>query len=339
MPVANALALALLLLSAMACGPGRRMASDRSVQGTGTGTPVTKASVTPAIASGQYSGITRIAGSRYAVVDDKLRGGGLVFFDIEVDSASGAIGRVRAEIPPATKLADVAGRDCEGVAYADGMLYVSAESDQSIREYDLAGNATGRSFAIPAELGVGRIHPNAGFEALTYNAVTQSFWTTTERPLLKDTLIPRLHRLQRFNAALQPDGQWLYQMDEPYRSQADTRAYIHGISAMTALDDGSLLVLEREVYVPARLIRAIGETFSWTKIYRVIPADDTDAGSILPKTLLAEFTTGAADLANYEGMCLGPELADGRRTLILIADSQGGYGGLTREYLKLIILP
>ena len=297
----------------------------------------TKATVTPAIASGQYSGITHIAGSRYAVVDDKYRGGGILFFDIELDPVTGTIGQVRTEIPPATKLANVSGRDCEGIAYADGMLYVSAETDQSIREYDLAGNATGRTFAVPEEMGINRIHPNAGFEAFTYNAVTRHFWTTTERPLLKDTLVPRLHRLQRFNDSFQPDRQYLYQMDEPFASPADTRAYIHGISAMTALDDGSLLILEREVYVPTSLVRAIGETFSVTKIYQVVPSGDGSA--ILPKHLLVEFTTRAANLANYEGMCLGPVLQDGRQTLLLIADSQGGYGGLTKEYLKVILLP
>ena len=328
--------LAVLWLATAACGPARRMATAPSVE--------TKATVTPAIASGQYSGITRISDNRYAVVDDKYRGGGILFFTIEVDPVTGVIGKVTTTVPPATKLANVSGRDCEGIAYADGMLYVSAETDQSIREYDLDGNATGRSFEVPDEMGIRRIHPNAGFEAFTYNAVTRHFWTTTERPLLKDTLIPRLHRLQRFDAAFRPDRQYLYQMDEPLRSAADTRAYIHGISAMTALDDGSLLVLEREVYVPTSLMRAVGETFSLTKIYQVVPSDratsaSSDSGDILPKQLLVEFTTRATDLANYEGMCLGPVLKDGRQTILLIADSQGGYNGLTKEYLKIIILP
>ena len=324
-----ALVLAILTLVASACGPGRRMATAPSVE--------TKATVTPDIAAGQYSGITRIEGNRYAVVDDKLRGGGIVFFEIAMDPVTGAIGQVKAEVPPTTKLSNVSGKDSEGIAYAKGMLYVSAESDQSIREYDRDGNATGRVFTVPAELGIDRIERNAGFEAFTYHDATRHFWTTTERPLLKDTLVPRLHRLQRFDASFRPDRQYLYQMDEPLRSSADTRAYVHGIPALTALDDGSLLVLEREVYVPTSLVRAIGETFSVTKIYQVVPSGDGSA--ILPKRLLVEFTTRASNLANYEGMCLGPTLQDGRPTLILIADSQGGSGGLTREYLKVIILP
>jgi hypothetical protein len=37
-------------------------------------------------------------------------------------------------------------------------------------------------------------------------------------------------------------------------------------------------------------------------------------------------------------MCLGPTLPDGQRTLVLIADSQKGSGGLTNEYVKVILL-
>ena len=321
--------LAPVLLAAVlvSCGPARKAAAVPTVE--------TKATVSPAVAAGQYSGITRIAGNRYAVVDDKFRGGGIVFFDIAVDPATGDIGQVRAIVPPSTKLSNVESRDCEGIAFADGRLYVSAESDQSIREYDLDGNPTGRVFAVPAEMTADRIVPNAGFEALTYSAATCHFWTTTERPLRRDTA--RLHRLQRFNADFRPDAQFLYQMDAPLRSAEGTRAYVFGISALTALDDGSLVVLEREVFVPAGWIRALGEAVSVTKLYRVVP--EGDGRGILPKQLLTEFTTGAANLANFEGMCLGPVLSDGRRTLILIADSQGGYSGLTREYLKVVILP
>ena len=60
-------------------------------------------------------------------------------------------------------------------------------------------------------------------------------------------------------------------------------------------------------------------------------ADGTDIGEAL------RFTTGALNLANFEGMCLGPVLPDGRRTLVLIADSQKGSGGLTNEYVKVIL--
>ena len=58
----------------------------------------------------------------------------------------------------------------------------------------------------------------------------------------------------------------------------------------------------------------------------------------LRKTLLATINTSAANLANLEGMCLGRALPDGRATLLLIADSERGKGGLTKEYLFVLAL-
>jgi len=289
----------------------------------------------PDIEAGQYSGITWMGGNRYAVVHDKLSGGGIVDFQVDIDPASGVIRSVSLHIPDATRFSNVTGRDNEGITYAEGKLFVSAESDQSIREYELDGTPTGRELAVPAAFGRDRIHGNAGFEALGYSPLTGLFWTTTEKPLAADKAIPRLHRLQSFGTDLQPRRQYLYQMDEPRHSAEATRAYVHGISALTALDDGRLVVLEREVYVPASIFRALSETVSIIKLYLVDPTGHPDTP--LPKTLLDTFSTTAVDLANYEGMCLGPVLDDGSRTLVLIADSQGGMSGLTQEYLKVIV--
>ena len=133
------------------------------------------------VALGQYSGITWIFGNRYAVVDDKLPGGGIVFFDIPIRN-DGKISesQVRMTVPEATLTSSVAGLDNEGVVFSHGKLYVSAESDQSIREYDLEGRATGTVFSIPADLGDKAIVKNGGFEAFTWNAATGQFWTTTD---------------------------------------------------------------------------------------------------------------------------------------------------------------
>ena len=107
---------------------------------------------------------------------------------------------------------------------------------------------------------------------------------------------------------------------------------------MTALPDGRIVVLEREVYVPGgSLFEKLG-AFTESKLYSVSPKDDP--AGILQKTLIAPvFRTNAFNLANYEGMCTGPVLQDGRQTLLLIADSQDGAEGLTSEYLQVIVLP
>ena len=289
------------------------------------------------IEPGEFSGLTRISGNRYAAVDDKLKGGGIVFFSIPLDSY-GNVGTVRMQVADGTAQATGKARDCEGIAFvpSTATLYVSSEN-QEIREYDLAGRETGKALRIPKDLIVNNIQSNRGFEALTYDDATGLFWTTTESPLKKDTFLPRLLRLQSFTSDGEPAERFLYQTETPARSAANTSAYVHGVPALAALDDGRLLVLEREVYVPnGGFWDKLSDSFTKIDIYLVDPVRDT--AGILRKSLLCSFRTGALDLANFEGMCLGPVLPDGTRTLLLIADSQRGSGGLTNEYVKVILL-
>lgn len=283
------------------------------------------------IASGQYSGITRIGEESYAVVHDKAKGGGLFIFTLGFRE-DGTVGPVHAF---ETDAGGPSGRDNEDVVYVpeSKTLFVASEGDQRIREYDLSGRETGRELAVPESLK--QVRSNAGFEALAYGS--GSFWATTEAPLPADSST-RMHRIQRFRLiGLMPCEQYIYEADEPLVSPAEAKAaqaYVNGISAMTALPDGSLLVLERELYVPAGGLFQMLASFSVVRLYRVEPF--TDPGAVLRKTLVTSFRTGALQLANYEGMCLGPVLPDGRQTLLLLADSQDGAGGLVGEYLRVM---
>ena len=301
------------------------------------------------VPSGQYSGITYLGGNRYAVVHDKLNGGGIVFFDIAITN-DGKVASAKATIPDFTSNSKVSGRDNEGIAFVpnstgpeadvSGTLFVSSESKQSIVEYTLDGKETGRSLKIPPAFGKDKINSNNGFEALTYNAVTKTFWTTTETPLKADGTESRLLRLQSFGSTLKAGNQFLYKMDSPVKSAAEAaaaNAYVHGVPALVALDDGSLIVLEREVYVPngGLFAKALG-SFTRTLLYVVNPSE-ASSGDTLDKSLLVSFSTSSLNLANFEGMCLGPELPGGWHSLILIADSQGGSNGLTAEYIRVLV--
>ncbi len=284
---------------------------------------------------GQYSAITWLGDNHYAVIHDKEKGGGIVLFDFTInedgtisDSNSDGNSDVTITIPAGTTGSSISDMDNEGIAYYNNKLYVSAEADQSIREYDMTGAATGNSFSIPADMAVSKISSNMGFEALTYNAATHLFWTTTEGALPKDNYIPRLHRLQSFGEDGQPAARYLYQMDAPTFSSEGTSQYVHGISAMTALDDGRLVVLERETYVPSNPMQSRGIA----KLYIVDPVHD--GAGILRKSLLTAIDTNVTNLANYEGMCLGPTLSDGSRCLILISDSQA----TAMEYLQVVTI-
>ena len=285
---------------------------------------------------GEYSGITWLGGNQFAVVDDNLKGGGILRFSIPID-ADGNVGPVLRQVAPGTETAGGKEQDNEGIAFvpSESKLYVSSEKHQEIRSYDLNGNDAGTALAVPQDMK--DIVDNLGFEALTYNDTTGLFWTTTEAPLKNDTFLPRLLRLQSFDREGKPAGRFFYQTGKPAKTGRNATAYVFGIPALAALDDGRLLVLEREVYVPnGGLWDKLQGSFTDTHIYLVDPVHDT--AGLLRKSLLCSFTTSALNLANFEGMCLGPVLPDGRRTLVLIADSQKGSGGLTNEFVKVILL-
>ena len=286
---------------------------------------------------GQFSAITWLGGNNYAVIHDKEKGGGIVNFSFVInddgtisDGDSNGYSDVTITVPAGTSSSGVTGMDNEGIALFNSKLYVTAEKDQSIKEYNLNGSLGSNIFTVPADMTVDKIADNSGFEAFTYSAANHRFWTTTEAPLAKDNFIPRLHRLQSFNESFAPAERYLYQMDAPQYSSEGATQYVHGISAMAALDDGRLIVLEREVCVNTSLYIASGIA----KLYVVDPVHDT--AGILRKKLLANIITSALNIANYEGMCLGPTLSDGSRCLILISDTQGS--SLVKEFLQVVTI-
>lgn len=299
------------------------------------------ADVTASVGVGEYSGITYISGTQYAVVHDKLNGGGIVLYNITIND-DGTVGDVSKSIPTGTSSSAVTDIDNEGIAYvpgSPGTLFVSAEAEQSIIEYDLDGNPTGRSLTIPADMAVDKISSNKGFESLTYNATTELFWTTTESELAKDAAKPGLLRLQSFGNDLKAAGRYLYQMDVPSKTSEEAAAatsYVFGVPALAALDDGRIIVLEREVFVASgSVMEKAMNSFTTMKLYVVNPS--ADGSGILRKTLLTSFSTQplSSNFANYEGMCVGPTVS-GSKTLVLIPDSQNGSSGLTKEYVKVI---
>ena len=146
-------------------------------------------------------------------------------------------------------------------------------------------------------------------------------------------------------------AQYAYRMDRG-RKEKFGKIYALGVPSLLALPDGRLLVLEREVnvtnnYVGSQVVCKLflvqpdqgWQIDSQTDLRRL------DPNCFLIKRLLHTFTTRLSPIslafANYEGMCLGRRLADGRQTILLVADSQGGYGkvGLQlKDYLRVLVL-
>lgn len=295
------------------------------------------------IPPGNYSGITRINDTLYAVVNDKEQTEGFHLFTIEMNRKNGKIRNVSDRLVCAPHPVQQV-LDMEGICYrkSSNTLFISNEADQRIMEYSLEGIATGKELSVPDIFCIDNIQPNRGFEALTYNEHTHLFWTTTESELKgEDSRHPLRMHLQSFDDTMQAHKQFIYTMDSPQLAKKrNIRNHVKGVPALIALDNGDLIVMERELMVPRRLLG----TCCIIKLFLVHP-NSADPFVPLSKQLICQFKTSLKisrmNFANYEGMCLGPLLDDGRQTIILINDSQNRMGNWIyrlKDYLKVIIL-
>ena len=292
--------------------------------------------ITPA----NYSGITPLGGDRYAVVDDKSPTDGFHIFTIHLNPRNGKVTHV-SSTPLIGNPDGNPKADCEDLVFCpqDSTLFIAQEGTSIIAEYNMDGTPTGRLLNPHSFFTHDKIQHNGGFEALAYDTASRHFFLTTEMPLKGDSL----HQITVSNSPFPIP----YRMDAP-ELKRKAKYYAHGISAMTVLPNGNLLVMERELSVPPRYIGGKCRI----KIYEIAPVPSTPQLQTsldkkkrqeVSKQLLFSFTTHISRLnyANYEGMCLGPTLEDGRPTLLLINDSQGGVRNgpfRLKDYLKVIIL-
>lgn len=270
------------------------------------------------LAKGNYSGICALGDGRYAMVDDKAQTDGFRLVHITIDSIRQ---RITAVCDLGYRSCGLPNRDMEDICYrpSSKTLYICGEADNEVYEYDLDGQRTGQKLAIPAN--IKKAKQNAGLEALTYDTCQNLFYTMTEQPLPGENTI----RLLAFDDDLKLRHTYYYEPDVP-----TNRKQIYGISALCALGDGRLLVMERQIWVPKLKVGAK----TVTRIYEVMPSDEEH---FLKKKLVTEFRTRLSitshKFANFEGLCqVSPNL------LLLIADSQNQYKGVLRDWFRLEIL-
>ena len=303
---------------------------------------------------GGLSGLTRVAGDLYYAVRDNGSQGALFTLRIGVDRATGAA--TNCEIVAETKLR---GReDLEDVVWdaAAKRVWVCDEHDGSIRAFDPASGEESARVAVPKVFDAFVF--NRSFEALSLRPDGREMWTCNEEalnrreavgrtkhrvvPVAVDTpdvddgpLSTRAHgsriRLQKFvradaAAPWTPAGQWASDADSVGGAAFLDKAR-SGVSDLVCLDDGRLLVLEREMSVKKG---GVLPTFR-CRIYEVDFAGATDTSDLLCVTAPAvrpvrktRVFGARTAYAMYEGACLGPELADGSRSLLLIADGDDG---------------
>jgi hypothetical protein len=242
----------------------------------------------------------------------------LVPLTLKIDAATGRItsGEIGAPLAMPAEA-----KDFEGVTYvsATKAFYVSAEKGNTVLRIapeDL------RAVPLPVPAIFSQARDNLGLESLTWSDTAQRFWIANEEALQCDGAVASasagsLVRLQQFDARFRPTAQYAWRT-EPAGMRF--RGAGNGVSDLCVLPDGRLIVLERgfAVGLHLRLFLADFQKATDTSPLRTLRgAECIPAG----KTLLFEQPSG---FINFEGIALGPKLSDGSRSLLVIADSNGG---------------
>ena len=311
-------------------------------------TPVGEVSL-PGLKPGQespsgLSGITRVGGDTYYAVCDS--GGLLHQMTIRIDRDTGVI--TGCVFGTTVTLEGNGRRDLECVAWDDAnrWVWVGDEKDGSIRAFQPVTGKLAKTIDVPEVYGAFRF--NRSFEALSIRADGLEMWTCNEAALCRRDAVnkngplvddgPRTTRdhgsavrIQKFARATpqsdwKPAGQWAY-MTDPIGGRDFLGKSRNGVAEICCLDDGTVLVMEREMSIKAW---SLMPSFL-CRIYQVDFAGATDVSGItslngakyrpVSKKAVFDLNTG---LAMYEGLCIGPRLADGTRSMIMISDGDSG---------------
>jgi hypothetical protein len=250
--------------------------------------------------------------------------------------------------------------DPEGLRLLPGgrSLLWTSEGDEranqppGLREARMDGSHV-RDFDVPAMFhfasrpGAGP-RRNQGFEGLALTPDARVAWVAMEGPLHEDGPEPGVGRAGgpcRFTAFDVATGRVLRQI--AYAADAIPHAPIlpggyadNGVSEILMLDASRMLVMERAYSM------GVGNSI---RLYAIDTrtASDTQqlqrlsAGSFRPadKRLVADFAhLGLSRIDNFEGICWGPHLANGSRTLVAVSDDNFNARQVTQfaafEYLE-----
>lgn len=301
------------------------------------------------------SGLARVEGDRYLAVSDA--DATLHPLEIAVDPATGEIRSAALGEP--LRLADAWGAPVNDAARAkdredlaldpatDGVWIANewSEADRgrpSIARHDLA---TGRRTELVTATGplavYAAIRPNQGFESLARRPDGSETWTANEQALRIDGDAPSVEagalvRLQRFDGEMRPLDQYAYRTDPLPETTPEIalRRQTSGVVGLLVLPAGGLLAMERAITgnaagFPVFRVRLYAIDFEGATDVSRPPWSDGLARAARPftpvdKRLLFELEVPVLANANFEGIAWGPRLANGDRSILLIADNGSG---------------
>lgn len=282
----------------------------------------------------------------YALSDDQVN---MRFYTLRIGVSSGA---PAVEIVAVTPLRDAAGQlfasfsaDPEGLALTkDDTLVLTSEGfatrliDPWVREFGLDGRQLGElpvpDAFDPNAAGTRGVRQNLGFESAATAPNGRFLFTGTEAALVQDGPPATVGagspaRILRYNLQRRAlDRQYLYWTDPIAEPPVPaTQFAVNGLVELLPLNNQFLLAMERSFSVGAP------DTGNTIKLYGVaLPgADDVNnfdslaalLGGLQPvaKSPLLDLDALGIPLDNVEAMAFGPDLPDGRRSLILVSDN------------------
>jgi 3-phytase len=174
----------------------------------------------------------------------------------------------------------------------------------------------------------GGTQENAAFEALSFSPDKQVLFTGSEYGLKQDmpeadrrkTYFSRILTYRKSSTDLAADKEYLYPNEN----------YYSGLSDFVALDGTTLLTLEREFTEEKKNIIKVFETKldNATNVAGVEKITDLSLVTMAQKSLVLDLDSilGELDptyptLDNIEGIAIGPKLANGNDSLILVSDN------------------
>ncbi len=308
------------------------------------------------------SGLARAGDTNtYLAISDDTEGPAR-FYTLRIDVADGSLDEGDVEVLGVTLLdgpMEIGSFDLEGLALdADGeTLLVTSEGlgdgpDDAHAPF-LYRYTTGGAFveALPLDARyiqtdkAGRgVYSSGGFESLVYGADHGTLWMAAETALQQDGPKPTLDapsrlRIIKWNA--EPEGELRLEAEYVYELSAREGSTIlttdeggdRSMVDLLPLTDTTLLALEREWIggEPRTNTRPIA-------LFEIDTAEADDVAKIDPltgderaveKRLVLDFETLRSEglverVGSFEAMVFGPDLDDGRRTLILFEDNDDG---------------
>ena len=189
------------------------------------------------------------------------------------------------------------------------------------------------------------VRNNQALESLTLSTDGSQVITAVENALVQDGPAAGLNAesparvVALDRASGTPQAEYVYRVDPiehaptaPLAPPTNTYSADRGLSELLALNETDYLAVERSF--------ASGVGFSvkvyWTSVLgaddvRSVPAlDGTE--QVMPKRLLFDFASTTQTPDNVEGITWGPRLADGSRSLILVADDNFGFNGSVTKF-------